>query len=40
MLYEDDFEFEEQPADVRDRTIGGKPGGGEMDHLSHTPRYV
>ena len=27
MLYEDDFEFEEQPADVRDRTIGGKPGG-------------
>jgi spoIIIJ-associated protein len=33
MLYEDDFEFEEQPADVRDRTIGGKagsakPGGG------------
>ena len=28
MLYEDDFEFEEQPADIRDRTIGGKPGGG------------
>jgi spoIIIJ-associated protein len=28
MLYEDDFEFEEQPTDVRDRTIGGKPGGG------------
>src|ERR1700733_11581538 len=28
MLYEDDFEFEEQPADLRDRTIGGKPGGG------------
>ncbi len=27
MLYEDDFEFEEQPADIRDRTIGGKPGG-------------
>jgi spoIIIJ-associated protein len=27
MLYEDDFEFEEQPADVRDRTIGGKAGG-------------
>jgi spoIIIJ-associated protein len=27
MLYEDDFEFEEQPADVRDRAIG-KPGGG------------
>lgn len=28
MLYEDDFEFEEQPADIRDRTIGGKPGSG------------
>lgn len=28
MLYEDDFEFEEQPADLRDRTIGGRPGGG------------
>src|SRR5271165_2908115 len=27
MLYEDDFEFEEQPADVRDRTIGGRSGG-------------
>ncbi|HEY6326970.1 MAG TPA: R3H domain-containing nucleic acid-binding protein [Candidatus Cybelea sp.] len=27
MLYEDDFEFEEQPADVRDRTIG-KPRSG------------
>jgi len=27
MLYEDDFEFEEQPADVRDRSIG-KPRGG------------
>jgi len=29
MLYEDDFEFEEQPADVRDRTIGAKPGSGK-----------
>ena len=29
MLYEDDFEFEEQPADVRDRTIGGRPPGGK-----------
>jgi spoIIIJ-associated protein len=29
MLYEDDFEFEEQPSDIRDRTIGGKPGGGK-----------
>jgi len=28
MLYEDDFEFEEQPADVRDRPIPGKSGGG------------
>ncbi|MBV8345153.1 MAG: KH domain-containing protein [Candidatus Eremiobacteraeota bacterium] len=27
MLYEDDFEFEEQPADVRDRTIGKSRGG-------------
>lgn len=27
MLYEDDFEFEEQPADIRDRTIGERPGG-------------
>ncbi|HEY1868212.1 MAG TPA: R3H domain-containing nucleic acid-binding protein [Candidatus Cybelea sp.] len=30
MLYEDDFEFEEQPADIRDRTIGGRPGGGRQ----------
>jgi spoIIIJ-associated protein len=29
MLYEDDFEFEEQPADIRDRTIGGRPPGGK-----------
>ncbi|HTU83862.1 MAG TPA: R3H domain-containing nucleic acid-binding protein [Candidatus Acidoferrales bacterium] len=29
MLYEDDFEFEEQPANIRDRAIPGKgPGGG------------
>jgi spoIIIJ-associated protein len=28
MLYEDDYEFEEQPADVRDRAIPGKGGGG------------
>jgi spoIIIJ-associated protein len=28
MLYEDDFEFEEQPAEVRDRVIPGKSGGG------------
>jgi spoIIIJ-associated protein len=28
MLYEDDFEFEEQPANIRDRQIPGKAGGG------------
>jgi spoIIIJ-associated protein len=28
MLYEDDFEFEEQPANIRDRAIPGKAGGG------------
>jgi len=30
MLYEDDFEFEEQPANIRDRAIpgGGSRGGG------------
>ncbi|MBV8637424.1 MAG: hypothetical protein JO322_05015, partial [Candidatus Eremiobacteraeota bacterium] len=32
MLYEDDFEFEEQPANIRDRQIPGKDesrtGGG------------
>src|SRR5258708_6987073 len=28
MLYEDDFEFEEQPANIRDRAIPGKTGGG------------
>ncbi len=28
MLYEDDFEFEEQPANVRDRPAPGKSGGG------------
>ena len=29
MLYEDDFEFEEQPANIRDRAIpGSKPAGG------------
>lgn len=36
MLYEDDFEFEEQPADVRDRAIGGKTGGGGRG--GRTPR--
>jgi spoIIIJ-associated protein len=37
MLYEDDFEFEEQPADVRDRAIGkprgGRGGGGRRGPL-------
>ncbi|HEY5225420.1 MAG TPA: hypothetical protein VIJ06_01390, partial [Methylovirgula sp.] len=28
MLYEDDFEFEEQPANIRDRAIPGKSGAG------------
>jgi spoIIIJ-associated protein len=28
MLYEDDFELEEQPANIRDRAIPGKGGGG------------
>ena len=27
MLYEDDFEFEEQPANIRDRAIPGTSGG-------------
>jgi spoIIIJ-associated protein len=46
MLYEDDFEFEEQPADIRDRTIGGKPpprsgggrGGGTRRRREPRPR--
>ncbi|MBV9334243.1 MAG: protein jag [Candidatus Eremiobacteraeota bacterium] len=40
MLYEDDFEFEEQPADIRDRTIGGrpgKPGGGRGGGMRRPP---
>jgi spoIIIJ-associated protein len=37
MLYEDDFEFEEQPADIRDRTIGGKPGGGRGGGMRRRP---
>ncbi len=28
MLYEDDYEFEEQPAHIRDRAIPGSGGGG------------
>jgi spoIIIJ-associated protein len=28
MLYEDDYEFEEQPANIRDRAIPGSTGGG------------
>ncbi len=27
MLYEDDYEFEEQPANIRDRQIPGKTTG-------------
>lgn len=30
MLYEDDFEYEEQPANVRDRAIPGTGGGGRV----------
>lgn len=28
MIYEDDYEFEEQPANIRDRQIPGRSGGG------------
>ncbi len=35
MLYEDDFEFEEQPADLRDRPIPGKSGGGRGGRTRH-----
>ena len=38
MLYEDDFEFEEQPANVRDRTIGGKSGGRSGMRRTRQPR--
>jgi spoIIIJ-associated protein len=38
MLYEDDFEFEEQPSDVRDRPIPGKSGGGRSGGPSSTRR--
>ena len=38
MLYEDDFEFEEQPANVRDRTIGGKGGGRGGTRRTRQPR--
>ncbi len=31
MLYEDDFEFEEQPANLRDRPIPGGSGGGRRN---------
>ncbi len=31
MIYEDDYEFEEQPAYVRDRQISGKSGGRSRD---------
>jgi spoIIIJ-associated protein len=38
MLYEDDFEFEEQPADVRDRSIGGRSGSGNRGRGGGTRR--
>ena len=34
MLYEDDFEFEEQPANIRDRVIGGKTDAGRGSRRS------
>jgi spoIIIJ-associated protein len=37
MLYEDDFEFEEQPADIRDRPIPGKSGGGRNGGSGRRP---
>jgi len=50
MLYEDDFEFEEQPANIRDRAIPGKGGGGGRggnggrrgrgEGRSRTPRHA
>jgi len=42
MLYEDDFEFEEQPANLRDRPIpgsgGGRRGGGGGNRRFREPR--
>ncbi|MBV9719011.1 MAG: KH domain-containing protein [Candidatus Eremiobacteraeota bacterium] len=38
MLYEDDFEFEEQPSDVRDRSIGGRSGSGNRGRGGGTRR--
>ncbi len=42
MIYEDDYEFEEQPAYVRDRQISGKSGGRSRDgggrRRERTPR--
>ena len=38
MLYEDDFEFEEQPANIRDRAIPGKGGGGRRGGGNGGPR--
>lgn len=31
MIYEDDYEFEEQPAHIRDRQIPGRSGGGRSN---------
>jgi spoIIIJ-associated protein len=38
MLYEDDFEFEEQPANIRDRAIPGRGGGGGRGSDGDRPR--
>ena len=39
MLYEDDFEFEEQPANIRDRNIPGKGGSGPREGGNRTGGY-
>ncbi len=38
MLYEDDFEFEEQPANIRDRALPGGRGRGPRGPRSNRPR--
>lgn len=38
MIYEDDYEFEEQPANIRDRQIPGRNGGRSRDGGRHRER--
>ena len=40
MIYEEDFEFEEQPANIRDRQIPGKTGGGAPPRTPRAPGPV